>query len=96
MRLGNVALDGATTRLISAARATQMSEVLPKDSARQLVASSRAMRLYLEAGQHGLAEDQLLFVELLMSESHEDESLTAAYARLTGDVRRALARWAAA
>lgn len=95
MRLGNVALDGATTRLTSAARATQMSEVLPKESGRQLVASARAVRLYLEAGQFGLAQGQLLMVQLLMSDL-ENKELTTAYVRLTGDVERALARWAAA
>lgn len=95
MRLGNVSLDGATVRLISAARATQMAESLPKDSARQLVASAKALRLYLEAGQHTLAGEQLTFIQTLMADV-EDVSLTTAYDRLTGDVSRALIRWAAA
>lgn len=96
MRLGNVSLDGATTRLIAAARATQMSESLPKDSARQLVASARALRLYLEAGQHALAREQLMFVQLLVSSDDVEESLLKAYGRLTEDVQRALTRWEAA
>ena len=91
MRLANVAADGATTRLIAAAQATLMTEGLPRESAKTLVASAKGARLYMEARELGLAKQQIDHIDKLMG-TCEDQLLVKAYTRLTGDVRKAL-RW---
>lgn len=55
MRMLDVVLDNATTRLTKAAQATAAVEALPKDSARTLVATCRAVRLFVEAQEHKAA-----------------------------------------
>lgn len=89
IRLG-VGVDSATTRLIAAARATQATEGLPKDSARQLVALARGVRLYLDAGQARLAMRSLDDLQTLMSSGVEDAVLVEAYAALAKSVRTAV------
>lgn len=88
MKLG-IPIDASTTALIAAARATQASEGLPKDSARTLVAAARACRLYLEAQQPKLAFRQLDEIETLMADC-EDTLLVEAYDSLITRVRKAL------
>lgn len=90
-RLANISVDTSTTRLISAANATLMTEGLPRDSARTLVASAKGCRLYLEAGQRPLARQQLDNVEKLMA-TCDDALLKTAYDRLVSEVRKAL-KW---
>lgn len=91
MRLNNVALDGATERLIAAARATQFADALPVASGKALVAHARGVRLYLEARQPKLAAGQLDAIDKLMATA-EDKDLRTAYTRLVGDVRRIITR----
>ena len=89
MKFGNVALDGSTERLIAAARATQMTESLPKESARTLLAAARGVRLYLEARQTKLAVQQLDVIDALMK-TCDDYELCRAYGALIRDVRNAV------
>lgn len=55
MRMLDVVLDGATVRLIKAAQAVALVEAVPKDSARTLVATAKAVRLFVEAQERGAA-----------------------------------------
>lgn len=93
MKLHDIALDNATTRLIAAARATQTTEGIPAESARTLVATARGVRLYLEASLPKLAIDQLDAIDKLMA-TCEDEGLKEAYAGLVSRCRTHLTRWA--
>jgi len=88
LRLG-VGVDGATHRLICAARATQATEGVPKESARALVALARGVRLYLEARQDRLARATLDDIDKLMAGADEP-LLVAAYGDLIQGVRKAL------
>lgn len=94
MKLHDVALDSATTRLIAAATATKVTEGLPVESAKTLVAAARGVRLYLEAQQSKLAVGQLDVIDKLMA-TCEDEDLKTAYEGLVSRCRTHLGRWAA-
>lgn len=87
MRLDNIVIDGATTRLIAAARAVQAAEHLPKESARTLVALSRGCRLYLEARQRPLALRCLKELDDLMAGAPEAD-LRDAFTALVESVRK--------
>lgn len=66
MRMLDVALDNATTRLIKAAQATALIEALPKESARTLTNTAKAVRLFVEAQEPGTARSALGDLEVLV------------------------------
>lgn len=78
----DVVLDGATVRLVKASQAVAAMEALPKDSARTLVATARAVRLFVEAQEPKAAGAALDDLERLVAGMDAGEARSALERRL--------------
>jgi len=88
-----VVVDGRTGRFLKLVQSAQLTEELPKASARRLVGMARAVRLLAEAGESDLAKHVVTDMEKLVVEAREDglqESWLSAFRRHCQSVRSAL------
>lgn len=89
----DVVMDGRTSRFLKLVQSAQLTEELPKASARRLVGMARAVRLLAEAGELGLARHVVTDMEKLVVEAKDDglqESWLASFQRHCQSVRSAL------
>jgi len=89
----NVVVDGRTGRLLKLVQSAQLTEELPKTSARRLVGMARAVRLLAEAGEPDLAKHVVTGMEKLVVEAKDDglpESWLTTFQRHCKSVRGAL------
>jgi hypothetical protein len=88
-----VVVDGRTGRFLKLCQSAQLTEELPKTSARRLVGMARAVRLLAEAGESDLARHVVIDMEKLVVEAREDglqESWLVSFQRHCLSVRSAL------
>ncbi len=88
-KVTDVALDGATARLIAMAKASKNCNALPTESARTLVAFATAVRDFVLAREIEAATSVCDEIDKLVA-THEDESFVAMVGRHTSAVRKAL------
>ena len=68
----NVVVDGRTGRFLKLVQSAQLTEELPRASARRLVGMARAVRLLAEAGEPDLAKRVVTDMEKLVVEAKDD------------------------
>ena len=89
----NVVVDGRTSRFLKLVQSAQLTEELPKVSARRMVGMARAVRLLAEAGEPDLAKRVVTDMEKLVVEARKDglqESWLTVFQRHCRSVRSAL------
>jgi hypothetical protein len=89
----DVVVDSRTNRFLKLMQSAQLTEELPKASARRMVGMARAVRLLAEAGEPGLAKCVIVDMEKLVVEAKEDglqESWLATFQRHCKSLQSAL------
>jgi hypothetical protein len=89
----DVVLDGRTSKFLKLMQSVQLSEELPKTSARRMVGMARAVRLLAEAGEPTLAKRVIVDMEKLVVEAKEEglqESWLTTFQRHCSSLRSAL------
>ena len=93
MRYLDVVVDGRTSRFLKLVQSAQLTEELPKESAKRMVGMARAVRLLAEAGESDLAKHVVTDMEKLVVEARDDglqESWLVSFRQHCKSVRSAL------
>jgi len=89
----DVVVDGRTSRFLKLVQSAQLTEELPKTSAKRMVGMARAVRLLAEAGESDLAKRVIVDMEKLVVDAKEEglqESWLITFQRHCKSVRSAL------